>query len=86
MGHHCTDLFAVEGFIDEPVDSEIDGLFKKSVPFLRDDQKDSRLLDFFDLDEKVFFSDARRINIEDNNIENLMGEMRFNLKTIVKNG
>jgi len=83
MGHHRTNLFAIEGFIDEPVDSEIDGLFKKSVPFLGDDQKDSRLLDFFDFDEKVFLSDARRIDIEDDNIKNLLGEMRSNLKTII---
>jgi hypothetical protein len=83
MGHHRTYLFAIEGFTDEPVDSEIDGLFKKSIPFFGDDQKDSRLLDFFDFDEKVFLSDARRINIEDENVENLFGKMRFNLKTII---
>jgi len=83
MGHHRANLFAIEGFIDEPVDSEIDSLFKKSVSFLGDDQKDSRLLDFFDFDEKVFLPDARRIYIEDNNIENALGKMRFNLKTII---
>ena len=82
MGYHRANLFTIEGFINEPVDPEIDGLFKKGIPLLGDDQKDSRSLDFFDFDEKVFLSDARRINIEDDNIKNLLGEMRFNLKTI----
>ena len=83
MGHHRANFFAIEGFIDEPIDSEIDGLFKKSVPLLGDDQKDSWPLDFFDFDEKVFFSDARGIYVEDNYIENLLGKMRLNLKTII---
>jgi hypothetical protein len=83
MGHHRTNLFPIEGFIDEPVDSQIDGFFEKGIPFLGDDQKDSGSSDFFDFDEKVFLSDARRINIEDDNIENLLGKMRLNLKTII---
>jgi hypothetical protein len=83
MGHHRTNLFAIEGSIDEPEDSEIDGLFKKGIPLLGDDQKDSQPLDFLDFDEKVFLSDARRINIEDDNIENLLGEMGLKLKTII---
>jgi hypothetical protein len=85
MGYHRTNLFAIEGLIDEPVDSEIDGLFKKSVPFLGDDQKNSRTLDFFDFDEKVLLSDTRRINIEDDHIENIFGKMILDLKTIIKN-
>jgi len=86
MSHHRTNLFLVEGFVDEPVDSKIDGLFKKGVSLLGDDQKDSWSLDFLDFNQKVFLSDAGRINIEDKNIEHLMGKMRLDLKTIIQNG
>jgi len=86
MGHHRTDLLAIEGFIDEPVNSKVDGFFEKRIAFLGNHQKDPCVSAFFDFKKKVFLSDAGGIYIEDNDIKNLLGKMRVNLKNIVYSG
>jgi len=37
MADHFTDLFEVEGLINETIDSRIDGLLQEGIPSLRND-------------------------------------------------
>jgi len=73
MIDECADFLVIEGLVDETIDPEVDGLFKKAVSSPWNHEEDTRLGHSLDVMEKAFFPDARSVDIQDEDVEFFSG-------------
>ena len=74
MSDHRTNFLGIERLVDKSVDAEINGLFKKGVTPLRNNQQNSGFLRLSQVTEKIFFANpgcvhAQNITVEGDHIE-----------------